>query len=199
MLAIYAPVVRETAISFEEEPPAEATFRERVRATLGARPWLVCELGGEVAGYAYAGAHRERAAYRWSVEPSVYVDAGHRRRGVARALYGALLDVLAVQGYFNAYAGIALPNPASVALHEACGFVPVGVYRGAGYKHGRWHDVGWWQRTLCDDRAAVREPRPLAEVLATPAWDAAVRRGEAMLRPVPSPMSKEAAGPHPPH
>ncbi len=131
--AIYAPVVRDTAISFEAEPPDAAEFVRRMEATLPARPWLVAEDGGRVVGYAYAGPHRARAAYGWSVEPSVYVDAGARGRGVGRALYGALLAVLRAQGFANAYAGVTLPNEASVGLHRAFGFEDVAVYRRVGY------------------------------------------------------------------
>jgi phosphinothricin acetyltransferase len=101
-----------------------------------------------VAGFAYGGPHRTRAAYRWSVDVTVYVAEQARGHGVGRALYGALLPALAERGFHAAFAGIALPNPGSVALHEAVGFTPLGVYREVGFKLGRWHDVGWWQRLL---------------------------------------------------
>jgi phosphinothricin acetyltransferase len=146
--AIYAPIVRDTAISFEDEPPSVAEMACRIRDTLVAYPYLVAEDGGRLLGYVYASAHRARAAYRWSVDVTAYVAAGARRTGVGRALYRALLGVLTRQGFHSAYAGIALPNDASVALHEAVGFEPVGVYREVGFKHGRWHDVGWWRRAL---------------------------------------------------
>jgi phosphinothricin acetyltransferase len=146
--AIYAPVVRDTPISFELEPPTVEQMRRRVLDTLAVRPWLVCERGGELLGYAYAASHRERAAYQWCVETSVYVAAGARRQGVGRRLYAELLPLLARQGYVHAYAGITLPNASSVALHEALGFRPIGVYRGIGYKLGAWHDVGWWDYLL---------------------------------------------------
>ena len=146
--AIYAPVVRDTPISFELEPPDAAAMRQRVLDTLERRPWLVCEREGEVVGYAYAASHRERAAYQWCVETSVYIAESARRQGVGRALYAALLPLLARQGYVHAYAGITLPNPASVGLHEALGFRPIGVYKAIGFKLGAWHDVGWWDLTL---------------------------------------------------
>jgi len=166
LAAIYRPVVVDTATSFEEEPPEPAEMERRVRATLPAHPWLVAEEDGApgedspVVGYAYAGAVRSRPAYRWSAEVSVYVDAGARRRGVGRALYATLLEMLEVQGFCRAYAGITLPNPPSVALHEALGFRPVGTYRRIGFKLGAWHDVGWWQRDL----AKVDAPGPLRTV-----------------------------------
>lgn len=161
--AIYAPSVQGSAISFEDVAPDAAEMSARIAATRVDRPWLVAELDGTVAGYAYASRHRERAAYRWASDVSVYVSDAHRRRGVARALYRALLERLAGQGMRIACAGIALPNPASVALHESLGFRPVGVYRSIGFKLGRWWDVGWWQLALgpadADDRPPT-EPRP---------------------------------------
>ena len=163
VLAIYAPFVRETWVSFEAEVPSEAEIARRIAAAPPTYPWLVAEADGAVAGYAYASAHRGRTAYQWSTEVSVYVAEGARRRGVARQLYGALFDVLRLQGFVNAYAGIALPNAASMAFHERCGFEPVGVYRGVGYKLGAWRDVGWWALRL-GDGTAPDPPRPLSAV-----------------------------------
>lgn len=152
---IYAPIVRDTAISFELAPPTVANLQDRIEATGSVFPWLVCETGSGIAGYAYASRHRERAAYQWSVDVSVYVREDARGRGIARELYATLFGILDDLGYYAAFAGIALPNAPSVALHEAMGFEPVGVYREVGYKLGEWHDVGWWQRAL-----RVRGPDP---------------------------------------
>jgi phosphinothricin acetyltransferase len=147
--AIYEPVVRDTAISFEEVPPSVDETARRIGAAI---VWLVAEApDGEVVGYAYSSAHRERAAYRWAVDVSAYIGPEARGRGVGRQLYTQLLADTAALGYRRAYAGIALPNAASVALHEAMGFRPVGVYERVGWKLGRWHDVGWWQRDLGGD------------------------------------------------
>jgi L-amino acid N-acyltransferase YncA len=146
--AIYAPSVRTGTASFEEEPPTAEEMGRRIAATSGTHPWLVAERDGAVAGYAYATAHRGRAAYRWAADVAVYVDAGRLRSGVGRELYAALLPLLARQRLHVACAGITLPNDASVALHEAAGFEPVGIYRAIGYKRGAWHDVGWWQARL---------------------------------------------------
>ncbi len=157
--AIYAPVVRSTFISFETQEPSVEEMRARLRATLSSHPWLVAADGHGIAGYAYASRHRERAAYQWSVDVSVYVDAAHRRSGVGRRLYAALLDGLRVQGFVSAYAGIALPNDASVRLHESFGFLPIGVYRNVGFKLGAWRDVGWWQLALREPPAAPELPR----------------------------------------
>ena len=145
--AIYAPVVRDTTVSFELEPPSAAEMRARIAATPATLPWLVSlDAAGAVDGYAYAGRHRERAAYQWSVDVTVYVRADARGQGVGRRLYAALFAELVGRGYVQAFAGIALPNAASVGLHEAMGFEAIGVYRSVGFKHGAWRDVGWWQR-----------------------------------------------------
>ena len=170
MLAIYAPIVRETAISFELEPPTEDEFRQRIKTTLERTPWLVYDIDGVVKGYAYAGQFRARAAYQWSVEVTVYVDASARRLGVARAVYTSLFDCLRLQGYFRAFAGITQPNEASVGLHQRLGFTSVGVYGSVGYKLGAWHNVGWWQLALQEHRPSPDPPRLLPDVMDTSGW-----------------------------
>jgi phosphinothricin acetyltransferase len=182
VLAIYGPIVSATVISFELEPPTEDDIRQRIDQTLTRLPWLVCEQDGQVLGYAYAAPHRTRAAYQWSVDVSAYVHERARRFGVGRALYTALFRILALQGFYNAYAGIALPNPASVGLHEALGFAPVGVYRKVGYKLGDWHDVGWWQLALQPRTDAPRPPISIAEIRQSAAWHAALAEGMPFLR-----------------
>jgi L-amino acid N-acyltransferase YncA len=174
---IYAPIVRDTVISFEVEAPTADEMRHRIEYTLERFPWLVYERRGRVVGYAYAGEHSPRAAYRWSVAVSAYVHESERRKGVARALHTSLFAVLVLQGFYNAYAGITLPNPASVGLHEALGFRPVGIYSGVGYKHGAWHDVGWWQLSLQERVASPRPPAPLPEVRSSEGWNAALASG----------------------
>lgn len=145
---IYAPYVRDTAISFEVHPPSEAEMARRITDTSSSYPWLVAEVGGAVAGYAYAGKHRARAAYRWAADVAIYIGPHHHRRGLGRALYETLFELLTAQGLRMACAGVTLPNPASLALHERLGFEPVGVYRRIGWKSGAWHDVAWYQRPL---------------------------------------------------
>ena len=157
---IYAPHVETGATSFEEEPPDEARFAERIASMSATYPWLVAELDGEVVGYAYACPHRARPAYRWAVEVSVYVAAEQRRRGSGLALYSELLERLRKQRFQIACAGITLPNEASVALHESLGFVAVGVYRRIGWKDGAWRDVGWWQCEL-EPAGSGRPAEPL--------------------------------------
>lgn len=146
--AIYAPVVEHTAISFEEVAPTIEEMSARIEATSNAYPYLVAERDGMVVGYAYASQHRTRSAYRWSVDVTVYIAEDARRSGVGSALYARLFAELVERGFHAAFAGIALPNSGSVALHERMGFEPLGVYREVGSKFGRWHDVGWWQRLL---------------------------------------------------
>jgi len=152
--AIYAPVVTATAISFELEPPSIAQIEDRIRDTLPRFPYLVCVEDEEVMGYAYAGAHRERAAYRWSVDVTIYVNEVARRSGVGRSLYGSLIRILQRQRFHAAFAGITLPNEGSVALHRSLGFQLVGVYEEVGFKFGRWHGVSWWRRGLCEGQPA---------------------------------------------
>jgi phosphinothricin acetyltransferase len=147
--AIYAPVVAHTTISFEVVPPSVEDMRARIATTLKSLPWLVSlDDAGRVDGYVYASRHRERAAYQWAVDVSAYVREDARRSGVGRRLYDALFLELVRLGYCQAFAGVALPNAGSVGLHEAMGFQPIGVYRNVGFKLGRWHDVGWWQKEL---------------------------------------------------
>jgi phosphinothricin acetyltransferase len=178
LAAIYAPVVEGTHVSFETEPPTAEGMTRRVRETADRLPWLVCEQEGGVAGYAYASPHSDRPSYRWSVDVSVYVDERHRRKGVARGLYESLLAVLRLQGFRNAYAVIALPNEASVRLHEAFGFECVGVYRRVGYKLGEWRDVGHWELSLGYYDDSPSPPTPLGELRGSKRYEEALRSGE---------------------
>jgi phosphinothricin acetyltransferase len=146
--AIYTPYVTDTAITFEYEPPSAQEMAERIVAAARTHAWLVLEDEGRIVGYAYGGPFRSRAAYRFSCEVSVYVEMGRRRTGAGRALYEALLPRLTERGFHTALAGMTMPNDASIGLHRALGFQPVGTYREVGFKHGAWHDVAWVQRSL---------------------------------------------------
>lgn len=170
---IYLPYVRDTAVSFETAPPGVQEVRSRMTRTLATLPWLVVADSQGVKGYAYASPHRARDAYRWCVDVSLYLDTSIHGRGHGRRIYTGLLNLLVAQGYVNAYAGITLPNAASVGLHEALGFTPVGTFRGVGFKQERWWDVGWWHRRLADPPGSPREPMPWAE-LADQAVEAAL-------------------------
>lgn len=146
--AIYAPSVLEGAATFETALPSVETMRERVLHRLHDYPWLVWEESGEVMAYAYAGRFRERAAYDWIAETSIYVRADIRRRGIARRLYTVLLEVMRLQGITQAMGVITLPGRISVTLHESMGFAAAGIWRQCGYKLGQWWDVGVWQKEL---------------------------------------------------
>lgn len=183
LVEIYAPSVAASATSFEEVVPTAAEMAARVAKTLVRTPYLVCEQGGQVDGFAYGSQHRERPAYRFSVDVTVYVRESARRRGVARAIYTSLLNLLEYQNYYAAHAGITLPNVASVALHEALGFRSVGVYPGVGCKLNAWRDVGWWQRELRERAGVPAEPRPLPEVPRDDEWNERLNSGLSWLRP----------------
>jgi phosphinothricin acetyltransferase len=182
LATIYSPYVERTAISFETIPPGREEMLRRLGETTRIFPWLVCELEGKVVGYAYATQHRVRAAYRWSVDTSAYIGAAHHRRGIGRGLYASLFEILRAQGFYNAYAGVTLPNAASVGLHEAVGFKKLGIYERVGYKFGTWHDVGWWQLVLQEHSESPDEPLDLSTVMARPDWERAVRSGEGLVR-----------------
>ena len=177
---IYAPHVRDSAVSFEVDVPTDAEFEERITRTLERLPWLVCAEGDRVLGYAYSAPHQERAAFQWSVNVSVYVREDHSRRGIGRALYTSLLACLRALGYFNAYAAIALPNAASVGLHEAVGFRHIGTFDDVGYKLGEWHAVGWWGLSL-QPTSTPSATVPLREAVGTAAWEEALLAGVGLL------------------
>jgi L-amino acid N-acyltransferase YncA len=179
---IYAPAVLERSISFEIVAPTADEMLSRMNRVLPNFPWLVCEYDGEVIGYAYASAHHERAAYRWSVDVGVYVGGKAHRRGVGTALYTALFEILCLQGYRNVYAGITLPNPASEGMHSRAGFIPVGVYHHVGYKFGAWHDVGWFERALLPTVKEPPEPTPFAALRDSPQVASALAKGQRLVR-----------------
>lgn len=167
--AIYAPFCLETAISFEAEAPDEPTMRERICVVADRYPWLVTvSEESKVLGYAYATKHRERAAYRWAVDFAVYLAPSAKGRGIGTELYHALVAICRLLGYHRAFAGIALPNEASVRLHEKVGFRPIGVYQRVGFKLGKWHDVGWWSLDLRPETDLPEEPRWIAELADSP-------------------------------
>jgi L-amino acid N-acyltransferase YncA len=167
---IYTPIVRDTAISFETEPPSAEVMAARIEATLPTHPWLVAVRDGEVVGYAYASEHAQRGAYRWSVNVSAYLAQTARGQGVGRGLYDVLIPTLQGQGFRSAFAGIALPNAASIGLHEAVGFELLGVYKEVGFKLGQWRDVGYWRLSLTEAQGAPADPAPFAAFRLTRAF-----------------------------
>lgn len=179
---IYHPIVESTPISFETDPPSASEMGRRIEETLRFYPWLVGTYESRVIGYAYAASHKVRAAYRWSVDASLYIDPAFRRQRIGLALYTSLFRILVAQGHVNAYAGITLPNPGSVAVHESVGFRPVGVYQNVGYKLGAWHDVGWWELELQAHRTSPPEPVGIGVLQQEPSWPMLVGAGVSVAR-----------------
>lgn len=168
ILAIYEPFILNTAVTFEEVVPALDEFKNRIGNIQKECPYLVCEIDGKIAGYAYASSYRSRAAYRWNREVSVYVHPQFQRRNVAKALYHALFPILKMQGYARLYAVITLPNEASVRLHESFGFKEFALYKNVGYKLGQWQNVGWWELDLIEDEHKPFGPLPFEDVKSGP-------------------------------
>jgi L-amino acid N-acyltransferase YncA len=169
--AIYAPIVRDTPISFEYEPPDVAEIERRMSKVLASRPWLVREEDGVVQGYAYASTFRERQAYDWGVEVSIYVHPAAHGRGIGRSLYATLFDVLRALNYCQVIAGATVPNPASEKLHEGMGFKLAGHFPAIGYKFGRWHDTKFWYLTLRERPAVAPEILNINELVKTAEWE----------------------------
>ena len=145
ILAIYAPYIANTSFTFETEVPSLSDFQKRISEYLINWPWLVYEVDGMIAGYAYGTKYRERTAYQWCVESSIYIHDDFQKHGIGTALYEALIEIFRMQGFRNVYAVINLPNDKSVKFHEACGFSHFASYENVGYKLGKWKTVGWWQ------------------------------------------------------
>lgn len=181
--AIYAPFCTDSHVTFEVVAPTAADMQQRLVCGLRVYPWLVCETASIIDGYVYASAFRERAAYRWAAEVTVYLAPASRGRGIGRALYTTLLDLLRQQGFYQAHAGITLPNVASVGLHESMGFVPLSHYPNIGFKGAAWLDVGRWSLALRPHEGIPLEPLPISIILGQPGWDAAIAAGERWLQP----------------
>jgi len=169
IVAIYAPFCAgDSPVSFEIEPPTLDEMRSRIASTLESLPWIVCEdSGGQLLGYAYASQHKTRPAYRWSVDVSIYLSPKARRQGIGTKLYRKLFAILIEMGFVNAYAGVTLPNAASVAIHQALGFSQVGVYEQVGYKGGKWHDVAWFALSLTDHGDSPTEPLKFTDYISS--------------------------------
>ncbi|UYN89377.1 MAG: N-acetyltransferase [Anaerolineales bacterium] len=178
ILEIYAPIVNNTASSFEIEVPALGEMQTRIQSISNSYPWLVAEHESRILGYAYASQYRQRAGYNWAVETSVYVHPDALRQGLAALMYTALFAILKVQGFFKAYAVITLPNPSSVGLHESFGFRHFATFQSVGYKLNTWWDVGWWERVLLPERHAPAQPLWLSALVGSPQIDA-ILQGQA--------------------
>lgn len=182
LLEIYGPYVLHTAISFEYTVPEETEFARRINTVLEKLPWLVCEICGETAGYAYASMHKARAAYQWSVDTSVYIDPKYHGKHIGTALYTALFQLLKAQGYYNAYAGVTLPNAKSEGLHASFGFVPIGVFHHVGYKLKAWHDVKRFELALAGLPKEPERPKLLHEIKGTEEFSKIVEDAAALVR-----------------
>jgi phosphinothricin acetyltransferase len=179
---LYRPFVIGTPISFEATAPDNEEMASRIVTVTARYPWLVCEVDGQIAGYAYASQHRVRFHYQWSIDCSVYVDEGFRKMGIATALYTSLLTIVQAQGYVCAFAGITLPNEASVGFHESVGFEKLGVYNNVGFKLDRWHSVGWWQMELQLPKTPPPQILAIPDLLDTSDWNQAIELGQQKLR-----------------
>lgn len=176
ILAIYSPYVTDTAFSFEYEPPTPAQFEKRFLDITEQFPWLVWEEDGIILGYAYASAPFSRAAYRWCAEPSIYLAPHARGRGIGKALYTALEELIRLQGYQTAYAIITTDNPDSIAFHKAMGYTHLADFPRCGFKHGTWHGITWMEKRLnsvempsnfpVKSSCVVKDNRNLQEILA---------------------------------
>jgi len=164
ILAIYAPYITNTSLTFEMEVPALEAFAERIRSYLVNWPWLVCEKEGRIAGYAYATRYRERTAYQWCTESSIYIHEDFQHLGIGKRLYEALFQILQKQGFRNVYAVINLPNEKSVTFHENLGFTYFATYEQVGYKLGKWKNVGWWRLVINEFGDEPAPPIPFSEL-----------------------------------
>ena len=167
VLDIYKPFVTNTIISFEYEAPSVDEFLKRIQTNILEYPWLVCLHGNKIIGYAYASKHRQRKAYQWSCESTVYLAPEFQHKGIARILYKTLFSILKMQGYFNVYAGISLPNQKSVGFHQSFGFKKIGIYKKTGFKFGTWHDVAWFYFDLKKYIGDPPEPKTIQSVVNT--------------------------------
>lgn len=180
--AIYAPIVQDTFISFEQVIPNPQEIASRIEKTLQQYPYLVCDIDGQIAGYAYGSAFRTRAAYQWTTEVTVYTHPDFHRRGIGRGIYTSLFTVLREQGYCNAVSVIALPNNASVGLHESMGFEKIGVFKNMGYKLDDWWDTGWWQLELRPMPANPTPPTSIQSAKDSPEFTQWLSHGYEFIR-----------------
>lgn len=184
ILEIYAPFCGDSSsvVSFEIQPPSRDEMMSRINSVLQYLPWLVYERNGKALGYVYAGLHRQRAAYQWSVEVSVYIRQTERRLGIGQALYTSLFKILVLQGYFNAYAGMTLPNPGNARLHEKMGFKPIGTYHKVGYKNGAWRDVAWCELLLQPLVSNPEKPQNINIIRNSIEFESALQGGISFLK-----------------
>jgi phosphinothricin acetyltransferase len=183
ILEIYAPFILNTAVTFEETVPDEESFWQRIQGIMEELPYLVCEIDGQIAGYAYASAYRSRASYRWAKEVSVYIHPDFKRRKVAHALYTSLNEMVRYQGIADLLAIITLPNEPSVKFHESVGYRKCAEFSKVGYKMNQWQNVGWFELFLQDENAAPKDRiLPLNEIIGLPIFQEAIQKGQDKLK-----------------
>lgn len=181
ILQIYAPFITDTVITFEYEVPTIEEIGRRIDNIQKKYPWLVCEINDNIVGYAYASRFRERDAYDWSVDFSVYINPKYHRKGIGKALYFSLIELLKLQGYYNIYAGVTLPNIKSENFHESFGFKTIGVYQNVGYKFGNWHDVKWYGLKIKEHAKSPIKPKAIDEICNTNKFKAIIEKAEQMI------------------
>ncbi len=178
ILEIYAPFILHTAVTFEEIVPDEESYWKRIQEIMIELPFLVCEIEGRVAGYAYASGYRSRASYRWTKEVSVYIHPDFHRKKVAHALYTSLHELVRYQGIANLLAIITMPNESSVAFHEHFGYVKCAEFSKVGYKLNQWQNVGWFELFIQDENAAPKEKiLQIDEFIGLPVFQDAIQKG----------------------
>lgn len=183
ILEIYAPFILDTAVTFEETIPDEESFWERILGIMAELPFLVCEIEGKIAGYAYASGYRSRASYRWTKEVSVYIHPEFQRKRVAHALYTSLNEMVRYQGIADLLAIITMPNEPSVSFHEYFGYRKCAEFSKVGYKMGQWQNVGWFELFLQDETQPPKNQiLKLDEIIGLPVFDRAIQKGLALLK-----------------
>ncbi len=180
-LEVYKPYVLSTAITFEYEVPDAQEFSNRIESISKEYPWLVCLHNDTIIGYAYATKHRYRTAYQWSPESTIYISEAVHRKGIARILYETLFSILRLQGYYNVYAGVVVPNEKSEGFHRASGFEEIGVFKKVGFKLGEWHDVRWFQLHLAEHTYNPNPPTPVFQIKDTNEFNTIMERSTAAL------------------
>jgi len=182
ILHIYTPFITNTSITFECQVPTIEEFRDRMTEIQGKYPWLVCEINNDVVGYAYASPFSEREAYNWSVDFSVYVSPQHHGKNIGKALYFALFELLKLQGYYNAYAIVTLPNTKSECLHKSFGFKEIGICKNVGYKLGNWHDTKWYGLKINEYTQAPAKPKSIDEICGMDEYKTIIDKAEQMIK-----------------
>lgn len=167
VLDIYKYFVDHTIISFEYDAPTLEEYTDRIKTNTTNYPWLVCSFDNKIIGFAYGSTHRYRTAYQWSPESTIYISPDFHAKGIGRILYETLFSLLKLQGYYNVFAGVALPNEKSIGFHRAIGFEEIGIFKKVGYKHGNWHDTHWFQLAINEQNTNPKTPRKTEELILT--------------------------------